>query len=247
MPLYTMVREDSDGKYTPNLFWARLRIRQARESSSLCSKLLAGGGGKERLREVRHTGPCHGAYEVSDHGNLTPAEDCQALISGKGFNAGLGGLRLAGLSRKEGSAHHVLAGSRQFEFGDGPEELVRNLHEQARTVASTFVGAHGAAVFEIAEGGQGRFHDVVSRFPAERGNNSQAAGVLLLIRVVKTLGLRERGKALERRHGTLRFDIFGPTGVMKMGHGRRPSSRSCVWKGQRWPHLACPVTGTTKR
>ncbi len=39
MPLYTMVREDSDGKYTPNLFWARLRIRQARESSSLRSRV----------------------------------------------------------------------------------------------------------------------------------------------------------------------------------------------------------------
>ncbi len=32
-----MVREDSDGKYTPNLFCARFRMRQARESSSLRS------------------------------------------------------------------------------------------------------------------------------------------------------------------------------------------------------------------
>lgn len=32
-----MVREDSDGKYTPNLFCARFRIRHARESSSLRS------------------------------------------------------------------------------------------------------------------------------------------------------------------------------------------------------------------
>ena len=34
MPLYTSVRDEKDGKYTPNLFCARLRTRNAFWSSS---------------------------------------------------------------------------------------------------------------------------------------------------------------------------------------------------------------------
>ena len=136
-------------------------------------------------------------------GNFTPAEDRQALVGGEALDAGLGGVGFALLRRQEGGAHHVLAGSREFEFGDGAEELVRDLHEQACAVAGSFVGAHGAAVFEVAEGGQGRIDDVVSRFPAEGGDDGQAAGVLLLAPGCKARGLRQRRKALEWRHGSL--------------------------------------------
>ena len=74
----------------------------------------------------------------------------------------------------------VLAGGGKFEVGDRAEEFVRHLHQQAGAVAGTFVGAHGTAVLEVAQGGQGGVDDVVAGLAAERGDDGQAAGVLLL-------------------------------------------------------------------
>ena len=100
-------------------------------------------------------------------GHFAPAKDGQALVGGEAFDAGLGGVGFALLGGQEGGAHHVLAGGRKFEVGDGAEELVRHLHQEAGAVAGTFVGAHGTAVLEVAQGGQGGVDDVVAR--ARRG------------------------------------------------------------------------------
>ena len=130
-------------------------------------------------------------------GHFAPAEDGQALVGGEALDAGLGGVGFALLGGQEGGAHDVLAGGREFEVGDRAEELVRDLHEEAGAVAGAFIGAHGAAVLEVAQGGQGGVDDVVAGLAAERGDDGQAAGVLLLLRVVESGGCRHRREALE--------------------------------------------------
>ena len=131
-------------------------------------------------------------------GHFAPAQDGQALVGGEAFDAGLGGVGFALLGGQEGGAHDVLAGRREFEFGDGAEELVRDLHQQAGAVAGSFIGAHGTAVLEVAQGGQGGVDDVIAGLTAERGDDRKAAGVLLVLRVVQPGGLRQRREPLER-------------------------------------------------
>ena len=80
---------------------------------------------------------------------------------------------------------------------DCAEEFVRHLHQEAGAVAGTFIGAHGTAVLEVAQGGQGGVDDVVARLAAERGDDGQAAGVLLVLRVVEPGSRRNRREAAE--------------------------------------------------
>ena len=186
---------------------------------------LTGAGGQERLGEVGHAGPGHGADQVGDDRHLTPAEDGEALIGGEGFDACLRGVGFALFGGEEGGAHHVLAGGGQLEAGHGSEELVRDLHEEAGTVAGSLIGSDGAAVFEVAQGGESGIDDVVAGFAAEGGNDGQAAGVLLLLRVVEACGVGQCREAPERRECRRGLVRFGPAGaVQSLGHGRRPSS-----------------------
>ncbi len=156
-----------------------------------------GAGGEERLREVRHAGPGHGPDQVGHDRDFAPAEDRQALVRGEAFDAGPGGVGFALLGGQESGSHDVLAGGGKFEVRDCAEEFVRHLHEEAGAVAGTFIGAHGAAVFEVAQGGQGGVDDVVARLAAERGDDGQAAGVLLVLRVVESGSGRNRREARE--------------------------------------------------
>ena len=98
---------------------------------------------------------------------------------------------------EERGARHKLAGGGKFEVGHGAEEFVRDLHEQSGAVAGALVGAHGTAVLEVAQGGQGGVNDVVARLPPQRGDDGEAAGVLLLLGVVEPGRFGKRSEALE--------------------------------------------------
>ena len=89
-------------------------------------------------------------------GHFAPAQDRQAFFGGECFEAGdCGGVAVAGSCGQEGGADGVAAGRGQVEAGDGAEEFVGDLGEDAGAVAGAFVGAHGAAVFEVAQGRRG--------------------------------------------------------------------------------------------
>ena len=69
------------------------------------------------------------------------------------------------------------------------EERVRKLQRHARAVAAAGVGALGAAVLEVGERRQ-RAHDrLVARDAVEPGDERDAAGVVLVRRVVEADGL----------------------------------------------------------
>ena len=64
------------------------------------------------------------------------------------------------------------------------QEVVRDLHEDARAVASQRIGAHGTAVLEIGEDLEGVGDDVMRFAAIEVGNETDTTGVALVRRVV---------------------------------------------------------------
>src|SRR6185312_4549188 len=84
--------------------------------------------------------------------------------------------------RHEQLADRVLAGLGQHEteflrlLG---EELVRDLHKDARAVAHPRVGADRTAMLEIAEDTQAVFDDLVRLAALDVGDETDAAGILV--------------------------------------------------------------------
>ena len=54
---------------------------------------------------------------------------------------------------------------RELEVDDRPQEGVGDLHQDAGAVAGVDLGAGGAAVVEVAQGGERLDHDVVAGSP----------------------------------------------------------------------------------
>ena len=129
--------------------------------------------------------------QVRDHRAPRASPGRQALVRRPGPRTpALAASASLVLGGQERGADGVLAGGGQLEIGDGTEEFVRDLREQAGAVAGAFVGADGAAVFEVAQRGQRGVDDVVPGFAAQRGDDGQAAGVLLVLRAVEPGGVR---------------------------------------------------------
>ena len=94
---------------------------------------------------------------------------------------GLG--RVAG--REEADGHAVAARLGELEAGLGAEEGVGQLDQDPRAVPGVRVGALGAAVLEPLERVQRSRHDLVRGGRADPCDEGDAAGVVLVARVVQ--------------------------------------------------------------
>ena len=78
-------------------------------------------------------------------------------------------------------------------------------------VAGVDLGAGGAAVVEVAQGGEGLGHDVVAGLTGQGRHHGDATGVLLVARVVETLRRREvRRERVRRGHWFSRRRLSSP-------------------------------------
>ena len=153
---------------------------------------------RQDLGEVRHAAAGRRADVLGVDRQFAPAQHAESFFEGQ-FLQRADGLRpLREVLGQEGGSGRVVPGGRKGESGDGAEEGVGDLGEEAGTVTGAVVGAYGAAVFEPAQGGQGGVNDVVPRLPPQRGDDGEAAGVLLLLRVVEPGRFGKRREALER-------------------------------------------------
>ncbi len=150
------------------------------------------GTGDEELAERRHHAAGGGAEDVGGDGYVAPAEDREALLGGDLLDpaAGLGDLLV--VPGQERRADGVRAVRRELEVDDVAQERVGDLHQDAGTVAGVRLGAGGAAVLEVAQGGQGLGHDVVAGHAGQGRDEGHATGVVLVARVVEPLWRRER-------------------------------------------------------
>ena len=127
--------------------------------------------------------------------------------------------RVSSVARQKKLADRVFAGLRQGDaqfFGLLREKFVRNLDKNAAAVAKLRIGADGASVIQIEQDSQAHLDDVVAGRVVQIGDEADAAGIVLLGGIVKTLRLRKQGIAtLHGRHlpreGRHDFDfLFAP-------------------------------------
>ena len=101
--------------------------------------------------------------------------------------------RLLGVARQEDEPGAVLAGRRQGDAEPGAlaaQEPVRHLEQDAGAVAGVRLAAAGAAVQEVDQDLERLAHDRVRAPPLDVHDEADAAGVVLVARVVETLGGR---------------------------------------------------------
>ena len=139
--------------------------------------------GREALARVAHV------VLVDRH--VAPAEHALALDADVELEQLLDLARGGSSSRGRKQTHDAVApGLGQLEVHVGAEEArAGSCSEQAGAVAGADVGALGPAVLEVVERLERLDHDVVARHVVEPGDHGDAAGVVLVPRVVQAVGL----------------------------------------------------------
>ena len=106
-------------------------------------------------------------------------------------------LALQTLQFADGEKHHsdrVAAGFGQSHAHGGAlarKELMRNLNQHARAVAGLGIAAASSAVLQMGEHLDSLLHDGVALLAANAGDETEAAGIMLVGRIVQTLGRRQ--------------------------------------------------------
>ncbi len=125
--------------------------------------------------------------------HLAPAEERHALaLDHLGIDVA-DHLPPVGIARHEQGADRVFAGLGQTETEPRRllgEELVRDLHQDAGTVARARIGADRAAMLEIAEDGERVLDQLVRRPALDVGDEADAARILVEGGIVKALRAR---------------------------------------------------------
>ena len=119
-------------------------------------------------------------------GHVAPAEDDEAFLRHRALIGGAHDLLALGIAGQEDVAYRIEAGLRQGEAEPRrflQEELVGDLHQHARAVAGTRVGAHGAAVLQVEQDVDAVLDDAVGLAALDVGDEADAAGILFMGRV----------------------------------------------------------------
>ena len=153
-----------------------------------------GAAADDRHLDHRHALD-HGLAEAGDVGrHVAPAQKLLLLDLDEVFQPLDGeGARLLVL-RQEAHGHGVVAGLRQVDallLRPVAQQAVGDLDQAAGAVAHQRVGADGAAVVEVDQDGKPLAHDGMALPALDVGHEADAAGVVLVARVVKPLFLRQ--------------------------------------------------------
>ena len=98
------------------------------------------------------------------------------------------------LDRKEGHADAIGSRFRQREaqlLAFAGEEFVRNLDQDAGAIAGFWIAAAGAAMRQVEQHLDSLLDNVVTFMAADVGDKTNAAGVVLVRGIVKSLGGRQ--------------------------------------------------------
>ena len=154
------------------------------------------GAADEDLLDVGLGGAGDATDGIAIDGGIAPAEDGEAFLADDALQDTLAGQALVGLDGQKGHADAVFAFGREGEAEGGAfagEELVGNLNENTGAVAGFGIAAAGSAVGEVDEYLNAFGDDVVGFVAFDAGDETDAAGVVLVAGVVKALGGGEDG------------------------------------------------------
>ena len=166
----------------------------------------------EELLDRRHGAPRRVPEAPGLDGHGAPAQHREPLLGPPSAPRPCRAFRASSSSvGQEGEADGVAAGVGQREArieGGGGQEAVRDLHQDAGAVARVDLGPRGAAVGQALEDGQAAVHDVVVGPAVQIGHHADAAGVVLVCRVVEASGHRRPSENGEKLNGDR--DDVGP-------------------------------------
>src|ERR1019366_7800545 len=130
---------------------------------------------------------------VSMQRRIAPAEDGQPLLARNAFHDSLAQQTLGVLHRQEHHAHAVGSGLRQRESQFGAlahEELMRDLDQNAGSVAGLRVAPASAAMRQIDKDLNAFLHDLVRFVAIQIHYEAHTAGVVFMTGVIQSLLLR---------------------------------------------------------
>ena len=138
---------------------------------------------------------------------------------------------------QEGQAGRVGTRGGQVEVTDLAEEGVRDLGQDARAVPGTGVATLGAAVFEVAQGGQGFGHDIVPGSAGQISDKGDATRVMLEAGIVKAGRLARLLARVSGVSGTTVYVVprLFPAGRRHQNSCRRLVCYQMLRSGRRWP------------
>ena len=189
--------------------------------------------GDEHLTEAGYRGPRARAQDGGVDGDVPPTDHLEALGPHDALHLRRRLLGVVVGGRQEPDAGGVMARGRELVVDHVAQEPVRYLDQDAGAVAGERVGAQCPPVLEIAQGPHAQSHHAVGGLPADVAHEADAAGVVLVLRVVEALGLCGVGSHRSPR-GRLdrRWQRFsGRTGVPEPRLARRR-------EGRHWPLTA---------
>ena len=123
-----------------------------------------------------------------------PAQHGLPFLAHHALESSLADLPAAFVGRQEDQADAILAGRGQRDAELAAllaEKRVRHLHENAGAVAGVLLAAAGAAVLQVNEDLQRIADDVVRLAVLEIDDEADAAGIVLVARIVQALLVRE--------------------------------------------------------
>src|SRR5271165_3448970 len=164
----------------------------------------------EYLLNIRLRSASHAADRGRINRSIPPAEQRQAFFSDDAFENSLALQALVLLDRQKRHADAIRSRFRKREaqlLAFPREEFVRNLDEDAGTVAGFRIAAAGAAMRQVEQYLNSFADDVVTFMAADAGDKTDAAGVVLVRWVVEALGGRQAIFRVEtrRRHPGIRL------------------------------------------
>jgi len=185
------------------------------------------GGADEQLAKQGHDlARPRADHRVVDR-DVAPAENPQTLAADDLLDEGDDLVGVGSGGGQERDARRVLTGGRQVEVDDLPEEPIGHLDRDAGAVAGVRLGPLRAPVLEVAERSDAHGDDLVAGPAFDVDHERDAAGVVLVGRVVQA----ERGGKVGR-----------PGGAQLRAHVSRHHcpSTSLVWVTQQWWDSAGP-------
>src|ERR1019366_10265725 len=163
-----------------------------------------GATAHKNLLDVGLRGSRHSANGGREGRRIPPAQHRQSLLANNALQNSFALQALVFLHRQERHAHAISAGQRQFETQLAAlphKELVWDLEENAGAIAGLGIASAGPAVRKVEQHPDSLAYDVVTLVAAHAGYESDPAGVVLLRRMVQTLGERRTIRFFPRRHG----------------------------------------------
>src|SRR5207253_706693 len=152
------------------------------------------GTGYENLLNIRLRSARHAANGITVDRSIAPTQGGESFLTDDPLQHAFAIQARLFFDGKKGHSNRVLAGSRQREaerFALAREKFVRDLNQQAGAVTSLRIAATGAAVGEIDKDLNSLLNDLMAFLAANACHKTDATGVVLVRRVVKTLRRRQ--------------------------------------------------------